>query len=293
MWQPPEVSKIHRRLATEMAYLGKRFPFFQKVKPRNPVFILGCARSGTSLLTRNLATHTDIATFSTEANDLWHPRSYPWQYSKLETPPFWVEPEKFSEMSLKDLGPKEVEDLNCVFGLFQRLLGKSHFLNKSAMISFFIPFLIDNFPNLRLIHIVRDGRAVSLSYAKMQHARIMNNPEPFQRMGFFYSFDEILFEYSRTWKKHILEVEKQKMKLNLIEKKILYELNYESYCQNPDKHLSEIASFLDINYNKFSRFLNEDIKSKNYKFNEQLSDESMRKITETIEPELLLKGYTV
>jgi len=44
----------------------------------NPFFLVNCGRSGTSFLFSLLALHKDIAAYPEEANELGHPKAYPW-----------------------------------------------------------------------------------------------------------------------------------------------------------------------------------------------------------------------
>ena len=91
-----------RRAKKAARYLARPAPGYFARKLRNPVFIIGSGRSGTTLLINTLAVHDDIATYSGEANDLWHPQTYPWRDSKHRDflPPIWVDPEDFTRLSL-------------------------------------------------------------------------------------------------------------------------------------------------------------------------------------------------
>jgi len=56
-------------------------------------FIIGCGRSGTTIIVDTLAVHPEIATYPDEANVLWHPQTFPWRFSKYKdlVPPIEVE----------------------------------------------------------------------------------------------------------------------------------------------------------------------------------------------------------
>lgn len=289
----PSLTAISRRLTTNASYIGKYLYNFGEKRLKNPVFIIGCPRSGTTMLMRNISSHPDIATFSTEANHLWHPKSYPWQYSDLRKPPPWVDPRRFSEMSLDDWTQRDIKNIKNIFGTYQTLTRKMVFINRSAMITFFISFLIDTFPNPRLIHIFRDGRAVAFSYAKMEYPRIIKNPEPFREKGYFFSFNEILDACSETWKEHMFEIEKKKKELNLEQQGILYELSYEKYCMNPRKHLIQIADFLHLDPYKFRMKDYSEIKSMNFKYRKELHKKDIKRISRIMEPALMVKGYSI
>lgn len=281
-----------KHIALNILYKGKYLSFLG-AKLKEPVFIIGCGRSGTTMLMKKLSAHPDIAVFPTEANDLWNPKSYPWWKSNLKKPPIWVNPIKFSEMTLNEWTPNDIKYIRNIFGAYQTLTGRKVFLNKSAIISFYIPHLIQLFPNLRLIHIYRDGRAVAYSYAKKQYQRINEFPEPYKEKGYYFSFEELLYKCSETWSEHILEIEKQKRLFKLTERNILYELSYEDFCTNPGKYLKEIYDFLNIEPQKPQEQEHNQIKNMNFKFESELSIESLEKISKLMEEGLQLKGYPI
>ena len=64
---------------------------------KDPIFIIGTGRCGTSLLVRIPQSHKHLITFLREANNLWHPKSYPYGKKSVETLPILkVEPKEFS-----------------------------------------------------------------------------------------------------------------------------------------------------------------------------------------------------
>jgi hypothetical protein len=159
------------------------------------------------------------------------------------------------------------------------------------MITFFIPFLIKNFPGLKLIHIFRDGRSTALSYAKKEFKKLQENPEPYKKKGYFYDFKKLLAICSKTWQEHIFEIEKQKKELKLKERNILHELKYEDYCNSPKEHLIDIANFCNIDFDRFGVKDFSDIKSMNYKYRTELDEKDIEEITQIMAPALKLKGY--
>src|SRR5687767_8932943 len=62
---------------------------------RRPIFIIGCARSGTTLVNSLFAAHPEVAVWS-EANDVWDPSWYPWRDSGSARPPLELEPQEFT-----------------------------------------------------------------------------------------------------------------------------------------------------------------------------------------------------
>lgn len=282
---------IHAKMLSN--YLAKIAPGYFASKLKHPFFIIGCARGGTTLLVDTLAAHNEIASYPDEANELWHPQTFPWRYSKHRAyiPPIEVNPERFTELSLKYRAPSQVRCIKAVFGAYQLVMGKARFLNKSAMITFMIPFVLEQFPNVKFIHLVRDGRAVALSWAKKEHIKIEENLDLYSNQGFGISFEELLKNCAESWKRHIFEVERQKKALELDKQDIMYELRYEDFCLNPHEYLREIADFMDISPQFFDDRDYSHIVSRNYKFREELDEDDYREVCQITEPALKEKGY--
>ncbi len=255
---------------------------------KNPTFIVGSPRSGTTLLIDILATHPDISAFPREANGLWHPRSYPWELSDLSKPPLWAEPAKFTEMSLKDWSAFDKRRIRNIFGLYQLIDSRPVFLNKSAMVTFMTDHILEVFPEARFIHIYRDGRAVSFSWVQRQHKRIVVNPAPFEKTGLNLSYNEVLDRISHTWKEHIFQIERKKQAL--IDKGIFFEFSYEEFCDSPHEMTERICNYLKIE--PVRNLYNLDtVKNMNYKFRQNPDPETIERITAIMKPALELKGY--
>src|SRR5215213_3457762 len=94
---------LRRELLLGIAGLAPRFWANQL---KNPVFILGVARSGTTLLNDILSDHKQIAVLS-EANDIWDPTGYPWNMSNHETPPVWIDVNAYIARWRRDTKPRQ------------------------------------------------------------------------------------------------------------------------------------------------------------------------------------------
>lgn len=284
------IEKALSRLAKYASYSAARiFPGLTENKIQNPIFIIGCGRSGTSMLTRVIASHEDIAYLRSEANDLWHPKAYPWYYSDHKKPPFWFDPCKFTQMSLGDWTSQNNRKIKAIFGAYQVIFRKKYFLNKSALISIMVPHILELFPEAHFIHIYRDGRAVALSWAKFQHAIIKAKPTPYKKNGYFFSFNVLLEKCAEAWKDNIIEIDKQVKDYDLDNKGIIFELSYEDFCANPEEYINRIAAFLSLDPDKFGRM--EDIKNMNYKYRLELDQTTIEKLTKIMKIALKAKGY--
>ena len=260
---------------------------FHNQKPLNPVFVIGCGRSGTSLLARLLRYHPEIAAFPDEANHLWHPKVYPWYRTMPPIPPFWVDPYKYTQYSIKSRTSIDDSKIRSIFGTFQRLINRPVFLSKSAMITFMIPYIDYLFDNPRYIHIYRDGRAVALSFAKKEQMTINVNSHVFKERGYVYSFDNLLLRSASLWAEHIMEIERLKPKL----KDRLIEVSYEDLVNNTSDTLNFIFNFLGVDMSKFKLNPRISLINMNYKVSNELSRDKLLEISSLVGHVLKIKGY--
>ena len=265
--------------------LGKYFPDRFGKKIRNPVFVIGCGRSGTSMLTILLRNHLDICDYS-EGNELWDPKGYHWYNSNIKRPPIWFDADKYIEVWRQYFSEKYKRQLKGVFGCYQHLSRRSVFLNKSPMNTFRIPDILEIFPDSKFIHIIRDGRAVSYSWGIKQFEIMKKHEDIYRKRGFYYPFNELVKYIAQSWIDHIEEVEKQKKKLNLIKKGILLEFTYEDFCANPEQYISSICRYLSLKRERFRIDDLSNIKSKNYKWRENLNHSTIREINKILMPTL-------
>jgi hypothetical protein len=266
-------------------------PDFTASKLKNPFFFVGSGRSGTTMLAHLLASHRDIAVYPYEANKMWHPKSYPWHHSEnCDTSPIWVDPYAFTQVSLNARTEHDDKRMKAVFGACQFILRGKCFVNKSALVTFMIPYILKLFPEARFIHIVRDGRAVALSFAIHDREMIEEFPDPYKKLGIDFPLEVLVEKFAESWKRHILEIEKQKDSLGLKNKGIIHELTYEDLCASPREQLALIASFMGLDPSRFSADDYSYVKNTNYKYQRELSPETIQKISEIMQPALKLKN---
>lgn len=111
------------------------------------VCIVGAPRSGTTILGDVLSQHPDIGHLF-EPYFIWDHH-----YGPLE-----------NDIRTSDMATPEIATwIRREFGIFLRKSGRKMLLDKSPFSSFRIPFVNKVFPNGKFIHLVRDGREVSLS----------------------------------------------------------------------------------------------------------------------------------
>ncbi len=116
----------------------KLFHEFWQKQLKNPYFLIGSGRSGTTLLAGLLGMHRDVANWS-EANEILDPQWYPWRPSNQHLPPMEFGPVAFTKRWWQDAQQRQGE-IRATFGAYQWLQRKSCFLNKSPFNTFRIPW---------------------------------------------------------------------------------------------------------------------------------------------------------
>ena len=260
-------------------------------KLHNAYFFVGCGRSGTSWLARLLRSHKDIAGYPYEANELWHPGAFPWALTDQRTRPFWADPHGFTQASLANRSADDDRRLKAVFGAYQFAFRGKAFVNKSVMITFMVPKVLELFPGARFIHLFRDGRAVALSWAIRERAKIDGHREPFRRFGLDLDRDMLLEKFAEHWTQHILEIERQKEELDLVGRGLLHELRYEDLCADPAHELTSIAQFMELDPHRFATTEYSEIKDANAKYRKELPSSAIERISSIMRPALAIKHY--
>lgn len=283
MSRKPTLEDLALQAARGLAYLPLG------ITPARPVFIVGCARSGTSVLKRVLGRHPDIAALPSEGNTLWHPTLYPWRAGEHLSAPLWKAPEDFTRASFRDWPPGHGARMQRVFGLYQRLLGRAVFLNKSSMINFMLPEVEQIFPRARFIHIVRDGRAVALSYALKEHRKMQARSSAYARAGLLMSFDDLCVRMGEMWGETLAEIDQARASLGWDADERYLECRYEDFCDRPARTAGEIAEYLGLDPDRVR--LGEAISDRNHKVREALTPELYERLTETCCDMLRARGY--
>jgi len=279
------------RAAAKLARtIGPLFPRIFTPQLKNPVFMVGCGRSGTSLLASVLSSHPAIAVLPNEANDLWHPDLYPWHLSRTGLPPMWVDPQRFTNHSLERLDWSEI---HAMFGAFQLLTRRPVFLNKSVMLSFMLRDIARHFKDARFIHMYRDGRAVALSYAKMNLPKILKNPAVYASAGISDDRDELMYLSFDHWRAHLEAVEQADREEGLTASGRLLEFSYEELSANPDQHLARVLAFMGLPGDSRELTSQTRIENRNHKVFDELGVVHLQRFIDRGGSTLERKGYAV
>jgi hypothetical protein len=109
--------------------------------PPRPVFVIGCPRSGTTLVVRALAFSDELASLGTEGHALWeafnHPRRHGWSSNALGA------------------GDVSGSERNYVYRVVRALSRGRRFLDKTPKNCLRIPYLVELFPDASFVFVRR------------------------------------------------------------------------------------------------------------------------------------------
>ncbi len=202
--------------------------------------VVTAGRSGSTFLMRVLDGLPGLAVYPGEANRLWHPGAYPRRRFGDRVPSIWRQPERFAEYTLAHRTAADTRRLRATLGAYRVLTGGDALVVKSAMIQLILPWVAEQFPGARFIHLVRDGRAVALSYGKRLLARSAPGEAGAVPDG------EMLRALARYWRDSVAAVARADAELGLAAGGRLLEVTYESLCADPPAELGRLASYLGL-----------------------------------------------
>jgi len=210
-----------------------------------PIFVVGAARSGTTMLRYMLSSHPRIY-IPPESNFI--PRFFHQAHQPLSRERAiqtmralhgyrmffrdWhgprPDPEGFVD-SLPDLLPATF--LDHLYGEYARQYGASRWGDKTPIYTEHIKLIAGIFPQAQFIHIIRDGRDVALS---MRQA--------YAGLRFFYMD---VYYAACTWKRRIRKTRADGAGLGAGR---YLEVHYEQLASQPEQHLRRICEFLNEPY---------------------------------------------
>jgi len=284
------------------------------LKIRQPIFIVGAGRSGTTLLYNLIAGHKDLAWFSNYTdkfpNQLWLSTfnflfKIPAISKKLRDNhifPFVIPSEGYNlwnlfhpihqherEGAARPLLGSDIKDVNIV--LIKHMILKylkyskcTRFVNKNTRNTRRSLYLYKIFPDALFIHIIRDGRAVTNSLLNVAFWRNLNlwyrddykTPAQLIHEG----ENEALLA-AKLWK---FEVQRILLDSKKIPKNQYYEVRYEDLTKNPFSILKDILLFCNLhyykNYEKHIKSFN--IINKSYQWEENLTKKQIQQVEKEI-----------
>jgi sulfotransferase family protein len=223
------------------------------VGPNPYLFIVGCPRSGTTLLRRIVGAHPDIAMLP---ETHWIPR--------LARTGHGIEPDGLVTHELADwligyhrfprleLDPDEVralvgpgvtypEFVRALFELYGRKRGKLLVAEKTPNYVAEIPTLHALFPKARIVHIIRDGRDVCLSALNWT----ANAGRLVER---FRTWSEDPLVTAALWWKSFVSLGREDG--SCLGPGLYHEVRYDALVRRPERECRRLCAFLDVAYDK-------------------------------------------
>ncbi|WP_340105374.1 sulfotransferase family protein [Rhodohalobacter sp. 8-1] len=212
-----------------------------------PVFIVGCDRSGTTLLSLILSQSPDLhvtlesgfipdlykkrsdyGDFSTAKNRWYFIRDLQttWATSKTIAFDIFGLNDEQAEDALKKAAPTDYAGaIDALFNRTAEIQDKNCWGNKTPKYVLHIPLLHQLFPTAKIIHIVRDPRDVSASIVKA-------------------GWTSTIKEAAIYWNEHVSAgLEGRNLKDGLY-----YEFKYETLLQHPEEETERICKWLGIGF---------------------------------------------
>ncbi len=214
------------------------------VSKKPPIFIFGSARSGTSLLSRIVGSHPNIAVpFESQLYNTF----YPWlkYYGDLKE-------EKNRRRLVRDmLYTKDLLDwtprpyakttfsaitrfdfhgiVDALITEWAKQSGKQRWGEKTPWHIFFWREILEGFPDMKIVHIVRDGRDASLSWKNA-------------RFG-----PKHIYHLARKWRHYLEQVDDMKQALG---EDRIFELRYEDLLDDPEGITKRLCAFIDETFSE-------------------------------------------
>lgn len=201
-----------------------------------PVFIIGCGRSGTTILGNSLSQHIKIK-YLNERRDLWH-KPYPefdiWNRKKRNLKIYADE---------NDFNPYKHRRLHSLFFKEQVLAEARILLEKLPINSFRLDFLERSFPNARYIYLTRNGLEVSKSIEKsIKRGNWVRNTDLLDR------FNIENGENNRGMWEWKLSINNSDRFFRRIDQNRFLHLSYKDFVEFPADSVKQIYDFLALDY---------------------------------------------
>ena len=242
--------------------------------PIKPILIIGAPGSGTTLLYQTLCSHRDLA-YTTpnmlRAGILRHGRLLGDRRKALfilqnlihrkhrsnlpQGDALWIKYfGDYSYMTENDYSEEIAAYYRKKVLQVQNLWGRSRFVDKTLLNCFRVRLLNSIFPDVKFIHIIRDGRAVAFSI--LNKIEIAGDPNPLFHVGFkdilgdkYQPKRSELYNYGLAWAEF---VRKGREASAFAQSSRYYEVRYENLVTEPYKELRNIVDFCELDwYSKF------------------------------------------
>jgi hypothetical protein len=211
------------------------------------LFIVGCARSGTTLVHRMVDAHPQIA-ITPEMH--WITRQFK-SRSGLVTPELVSELTGHKRFAQFEIPREEFEGLlgsgealpyptflNRVFGLYGKIKNKPLVGNKTPAYVRSMPTFHALWPEAKFVHIIRDGRDVGMS--------ILNWKKAERIVGRYASWEEDPVSTTALWWER--KVRKAREDGAVLGPGLYHEMFYEDLVEDPERECKRLCEFLGVPY---------------------------------------------
>lgn len=207
-----------------------------------PVFVVGFNNSGKSTAVDLIRRFDDVRVYPGEGNsELWFGRHYPWIGSSVSVPPIWFSPETFIQSSKAACG-SSFHHARSRLGAYQWLVGGAALVNDSGMLAALAPDILDDFPDAKMIHFVRDGRLASYITARLEWARMIRSPARYVESGCSLCFNDVLRKMAEYWVWTMARMDEVAVSVP----GSVLELRYEDWWPDPAPMVKKVGEFIDL-----------------------------------------------
>jgi len=232
--------------------LGNIYSSFPFPGIKNPVFVIGCGRSGTTILGISLSKHPKI-TYLNEPRHLW--------FSAFPETDIWTSKahSRNGKLALTeaDFDFRKGKKLSRLFRFMTIVKRRPVFVEKLPINNFRLKFIKKIFPDARFIHIYRNGQEVARSIEKasengkwygansykwnmlVNYARNNDDTKDLPELCATY-YDKGLLE----WR---LSTEAAVAFLRSVPETVFIEINYDEFIINPVETISSLMEFIGVN----------------------------------------------
>jgi Sulfotransferase family len=214
------------------------------------LFIVGCARSGTTLVRRIVDAHPEIA-ITPEMHWISHYVNFFKNQNRLVTPELVSELAGHKRFAQFEIPRQQFEGLlvsgealpypaflNRVFGLYGEIKNKPLVGNKTSGYVRRIPAFHSLWPDAKFGHIIRDGRDVCLS--------ILNWKKGYRTAGRYSSWEEDPVSTTALWWER--KVRKGREDGAALGPGLYHEMLYEDLVDDPERECKRLCEFLGVPY---------------------------------------------
>lgn len=198
-----------------------------------PIFVVGCPRSGTTLFVNRFASHPGLADWS-EGLELWDAN---WQPSGAD-----------HVRTAADVTPEIRRRTTAILSLYVWLTGRRRFVNKLPRNALRIPYLAALFPDCRVIHVIRDGRAVVASLVQKVRDEPRRQGRPLGNFARPPGWQELqerpeVEQFAHLWTRMVLQAREAGRRLTA---GAFTEVFYEEFCRDPRRTLAQLYRWADL-----------------------------------------------